>query len=82
MGGCGAIYRQPAVYAALHRAAEYFPRETTDLSHLVLPPGVPVAERGSSGLIVRLLLRLTHFWRRRIDAFEVLGVDQARRLDG
>src|SRR5262249_31500568 len=27
-----------------------------------------------------LLLRLTNFWRRRIDAFEVLGVDQARRL--
>jgi hypothetical protein len=43
-------------------------------------PECLMAERGSSGLILRLLLRLTHFWRRRIDAFEVLGIDQARRL--
>src|SRR5262245_65903247 len=43
-------------------------------------PECLIAERGSSGLILRLLLRLTHFWRRRIDAFEVLGIDQARRL--
>jgi hypothetical protein len=43
-------------------------------------PECLIAERGSSGLILRLLLRLTQFWRRRIDAFEVLGVDQARRL--
>jgi hypothetical protein len=28
-----------------------------------------------------LLLRLTHFWRRRIGEFEVLGSDQARRLE-
>jgi hypothetical protein len=43
-------------------------------------PECLIAERKSSGLILRLLLRLTHFWRRRIDAFEVLGIDQARRL--
>ena len=43
-------------------------------------PECLIAERGSSGLILRLLLRLTQFWRRRVDAFEVLGVDQARRL--
>ena len=29
---------------------------------------------------MRLLLRLTQFWRRRVDRFEVLGLDQARRL--
>ena len=29
-----------------------------------------------------MLLRLTQFWRRRVDMFEVLGVDQARRLAG
>jgi hypothetical protein len=45
-------------------------------------PECLIAERGSSGLILRLLLRLTHFWRRRIDEFEVLGIDQARRLEG
>src|SRR5262249_14198047 len=39
-----------------------------------------IAERGRQGLVLDLLLRLTRFWRRRIDAFEVLGVDQARRL--
>src|SRR5262249_17422125 len=39
-----------------------------------------IAERESNGLTLRLLLRLTQFWRRRIDTFEVLGVDQARRL--
>jgi hypothetical protein len=38
-----------------------------------------IAERGSS-IVLRLLLGLTRFWRRRIDVFEVLGVDQARRL--
>jgi len=44
-------------------------------------PECLIAERGSSGLILRLLLRLTQFWRRRVDSFEVLGVDQARRLE-
>jgi hypothetical protein len=43
-------------------------------------PECLIAERGSSGPILRLLLRLTRFWRRRINTFEVLGVDQARRL--
>jgi hypothetical protein len=43
-------------------------------------PECAIAERGRGGLFLDLLLRLTHFWRRRIDAFEVLGVDQARRL--
>ena len=44
-------------------------------------PECLIAERGSSGLILRLLLRLTQFWRRRVDSFEVLGIDQARRLE-
>jgi hypothetical protein len=43
-------------------------------------PECLIAERGSSGLALGLLLRLTQFWRRRIDTFEVLGVDQGRRL--
>ena len=44
-------------------------------------PECLIAERGSSGPILRLLLRLTQFWRRRVDTFEVLGIDQARRLE-
>src|SRR5262249_20018879 len=43
-------------------------------------PECLVAERGQGGLFISMLLRLTRFWRRQIDAFEVLGVDQARRL--
>ena len=43
-------------------------------------PECLIAERGRSGFILTLLLRLTRFWRRRVDAFEVLGLDQARRL--
>ena len=43
-------------------------------------PECLIAERGRSGPILDLLLRLTRFWRRRIDEFEVLGVDQAQRL--
>src|SRR5262249_32594563 len=43
-------------------------------------PECLIAERGTTPLILRLLLRLTQFWRRRVDMFEVLGVDQARRL--
>jgi hypothetical protein len=39
-----------------------------------------IAERGQAGLLVNALLRLTRFWRRRVDIFEVLGLDQARRL--
>jgi hypothetical protein len=44
-------------------------------------PECLIAEHGSSGFILRLLLRLTQFWRRRVDTFEVLGIDQARRLE-
>jgi hypothetical protein len=44
-------------------------------------PECLIAERGSCGLVLGLLLRLTHFWRHRIDEFEVLGTDQARRLE-
>src|SRR5207247_8334444 len=43
-------------------------------------PECLIAERGSSMLILRGLLHLTYFWRRRVDAFEVLGLNQARRL--
>jgi hypothetical protein len=43
-------------------------------------PECLIAERGSSGLLLGALLRLTYFWRRRVDAFEVLGQDQAQRL--
>jgi len=43
-------------------------------------PECAIAERGTSSPVLDLLLRLTQFWRRRVDAFEVLGVDQARRL--
>jgi hypothetical protein len=43
-------------------------------------PECLIAERGRAGFFLSLLLRLTHFWRRRIDMFEVLGSDQARRL--
>jgi hypothetical protein len=44
-------------------------------------PECLIAERGRSGPVLDLLLRLTKFWRRRIDMFEVLGIDQARRLE-
>jgi len=43
-------------------------------------PECLIAERGRSGLLLGALLQLTHFWRRRIGAFEVLGQDQALRL--
>jgi hypothetical protein len=43
-------------------------------------PECLIAERGASGPTLRALLRLTHFWRRRVDTFEVLGLDQKRRL--
>src|SRR6516164_336268 len=43
-------------------------------------PECLIAERGRSGLMLGLLLRVTRFWRRRIDAFEGLGFDQGRRL--
>jgi hypothetical protein len=43
-------------------------------------PECLIAERGRSGLLLGGLLRLTYFWRRRVDTFELLGLDQARRL--
>jgi len=43
-------------------------------------PECLIAERGHAGFILGLLLRLTRFWRHRVDHFEVLGFDQARRL--
>jgi hypothetical protein len=43
-------------------------------------PECLIAERGSAGAFLDMLLRLTRFWRRRVDNFEVLGSDAARRL--
>ncbi|HEY7301150.1 MAG TPA: hypothetical protein VH684_24950 [Xanthobacteraceae bacterium] len=43
-------------------------------------PECLIAERGRSNIALDLVLRLTWFWRRRTDEFEVLGLDQARRL--
>ena len=43
-------------------------------------PECLIAERGNAGFLLNVLLRLTWFWRRRVDMFEVLGLDQARRL--
>ena len=43
-------------------------------------PECLIAERGKSGFLLRLLLALTRFWRRHVDEFEVLGIDQAKRL--
>jgi len=44
-------------------------------------PECLIAERGNRALILGLLLRLTRFWRRRVDTFEALGIDQVRRLE-
>lgn len=43
-------------------------------------PECAIAERGSASLFLKLVLALTLFWRRRVDTFEVLGHDQAVRL--
>lgn len=43
-------------------------------------PECLIAERQNVGAILRILLALTRFWRRRVDRFEVLGFDQVRRL--
>jgi hypothetical protein len=43
-------------------------------------PECLIAERGQAGFLLNALLRLTQFWRRRVDMFEVLGLDQTRRL--
>lgn len=43
-------------------------------------PECLIAQRGSSGIILSLLYRLTLFWRHRVDEFEVLGIDQMERL--
>jgi hypothetical protein len=45
-------------------------------------PECLIAERGQAGFVLNVLLRLTQFWRRRVDMFEVLGLDQAGRLAG
>jgi hypothetical protein len=50
------------------------------LIYRIFHPECLMAERGGRGRIDPLLLRLTQFWRRRIDTFEVLGIDQARQL--
>jgi hypothetical protein len=43
-------------------------------------PECLIAERGRAGLFANVLFRVTHFWRRRVDMFEVLGLDQVRQL--
>ena len=44
-------------------------------------PEVLIAEIGRVPWFLRPLRALTHFWRRRVDRFEVLGEDQRRRLE-
>ncbi|OAF07450.1 hypothetical protein [Bradyrhizobium neotropicale] len=44
-------------------------------------PECAIAERGSASLFLRLVLTLTLLWRRRVHTFEVLGHDQAIRLN-
>lgn len=43
-------------------------------------PECAMVERTRPSLLLKLLYRLTLFWRRRVDAFEALGHDQAARL--
>ncbi|MGD9879792.1 MAG: glycosyltransferase [Reyranella sp.] len=43
-------------------------------------PECLIAARDRPSWALRLPLSVTNFWRRRIDAFEVLGIDQRRRL--
>ncbi|MCF8533105.1 MAG: hypothetical protein K9G48_08890 [Reyranella sp.] len=43
-------------------------------------PECLIAARDRPSRALALLLSLTNFWRRRIDGFEVLGLDQLRRL--
>jgi hypothetical protein len=45
-------------------------------------PECLIAARERPSRALRLVLALTNFWRRRVDGFEVLGEDQARRLAG
>jgi hypothetical protein len=44
-------------------------------------PECLMAARGRPSAPLSLIYRLTLFWRRRVDAFEVLGHDQRRRLE-
>jgi hypothetical protein len=44
-------------------------------------PECLIAAQDRPPRILSLLLRLTNFWRRRVDGFEVLGEDQRRRLN-
>ncbi|GEP56569.1 glycosyltransferase family 4 protein [Reyranella soli] len=43
-------------------------------------PECLIAAQARPSLALSLLLALTNFWRRRVDGFEVLGLDQKRRL--
>ena len=43
-------------------------------------PECAIAERGSPSLLLKILYRVTLFWRRRVNEFEVLGHDQMERL--
>ena len=43
-------------------------------------PECRIAERGKASLLLRIVYRLTLFWRRRVTQFEVLGEDQRTRL--
>jgi hypothetical protein len=43
-------------------------------------PECLIAARDRPSRLLAFLLAITNFWRRRIDGFEVLGMDQARRL--
>lgn len=43
-------------------------------------PECLIAARAHPSRLLKLLLAVTNFWRRRVDGFEVLGLDQLKRL--
>ena len=76
-----ALYRQSAADAAFYCTAQSAAQEAAHLQDHRFPSGVLHRRTWKQRrLFLRLLLRLTRFWRRRVDRFEVLGLDQARRL--
>ena len=54
--------------------------QEADLQDHGLSPGMSDGSEQSPGLPLQLIYRLTMFWRRRVDEFEVLGHDQMHRL--
>ena len=72
-GRCGTVHRQPALMLHFIAPLNLILRKKLIYRITDFHPECLIAERGQAGFLLSTLLRLTQFWRRRIDSSKCSG---------